>query len=276
MKNDEFDKIEINLLLDAIFHRYGYDFRNYAPQLVKNRIKHRLAISGLNYISEMIPKILYNDEFIDIILRDMSVTVTDMFRDPEVFKTIRQRVIPKLRNCPRINIWNAGCATGEEVYSMAIIMTEEGLEDKTHIYATDFNNQSLAKAEKGVFPLEKIQMFTKNYVAAAGKNSFANYYYAKYNSAKMKESLRKMIKFAHHNLITDGVFAEMHLILCRNVLIYFQQNLQDQVLNLLTNSLDSNGFLVLGDKGAIEFSDVEDKFEVFARNERIYRKKSDL
>ncbi|WP_211235844.1 CheR family methyltransferase [Psychromonas aquimarina] len=273
MEDKQLQAFEIDCLLEAILLRYGYDFRNYARASLKRRIHNRLALSNLRHVSEMIPLILYDESFFSAFLGDMSITVTEMFRNPEVFKFIREQVTAKLRTYSRVNIWNVGCATGEEAYSMAIILEEEGLLDKTHIYATDYDNQALEAAKTGIYPVNVMQQYTENYLKAGGRRSFSDYYQARYESAKMKNSLRDKITFAHHNLMRDGSFAEMHLILCRNVLIYFDQTLQNSVLTLLRNSMVHRGYLVLGDKETLGFSAVENDFESVDDKRRIYRKK---
>jgi len=264
--------IEVDCLLAAITERYGYDFRNYARASLKRRIQNFLVVSGCKYVSELIPKVLHDKAYFSEFLSNMSVTVTEMFRDPFIFKSIREDILPKLKTYSRINIWHAGCATGEEVYSMAILLEEEGLLDRARIYATDFNAKSLATAKEGIYPAENIQLYTKNYLKAGGKSSFSDYYQANYESAKMKDFLRNKITFASHNLISDQVFAEMNLILCRNVLIYFDKVLQNRVLELFSDSLVPRGFLVLGDKEAIKFSVVKDCFEAVNERQKIYRK----
>jgi len=264
--------IEVDCLLAAITERYGYDFRNYARASLKRRIQNFLVVSGCKYVSELIPKVLHDKAYFSEFLSNMSVTVTEMFRDPFIFKSIREDILPKLKTYSRINIWHAGCATGEEVYSMAILLEEEGLLDRARIYATDFNTKSLATAKEGIYPAENIQLYTKNYLKAGGKSSFSDYYQANYESAKMKDFLRNKITFASHNLISDQVFAEMNLILCRNVLIYFDKVLQNRVLELFSDSLVPRGFLVLGDKEAIKFSVVKDCFEAVNERQKIYRK----
>ena len=265
---------EIDCLLEAILLRYGYDFRNYAKASLKRRIHNRLMLSNLDHVSEMIPKILYEEGYFSDFLGDMSITVTEMFRNPAVFKCIRQQVVAKLRTYSRINIWNVGCATGEEAYSIAIILEEEGLLDKAHIYATDYDNEALSVAKKGIYPVSVMQKYTDNYLKSGGLGSFSDHYQARYELAKMKSNLRDKITFAHHNLMSDGSFAEMHLILCRNVLIYFNQTLQNNVLSLLRDSLVHRGYLVLGDKETLSFSSVEDEFEAFDMEKRVYRKKN--
>jgi chemotaxis protein methyltransferase CheR len=276
MKKIDTATFEINELLDAIYFRYGYDFRNYARASLERRIKNRCTHSKLNNISEMIPKIMYDSDFFDLFLKDMSITVTEMFRDPHVFQQIRSKVIPQLKTYSRINIWHAGCATGEEVYSMAILLEEEGLLKRTRIYATDFNNHSLEIAKKGIYPADKMKLFTKNYIDSGGKASFADYYQANYNSAMIRKSLKDNITFANHNLMKDQVFAQMNLIVCRNVLIYFNNELQNRTLTLFKESLVNRGYLVLGDKETINFTNVKNDFEECCSKERIYRKKNEI
>jgi len=272
MKKSDIQEFEVNQLLETILFRYGYDFRNYARASLERRILERLHFSGLRSISEMIPKVMYEPEFFDQFIKDMSVTVTEMFRDPPVYMNIRKEICTQLRTYSRLNIWHAGCATGEEVYSMAILLEEEGLLKRSRIYATDYNEHSLEVAAKGIYPAEKIKLYTNNYLASGGKASFADYYQAKYGSAKMKESLKENITFANHNLVKDHFFAQMHLIMCRNVLIYFDRQLQDRVLSLFKESLIHRGFLVLGEKESLEFSQEKNSFEAYSKKERIYRR----
>lgn len=273
MNDYEKEELELDAFLTVIDQCYGYDFSGYARSSIKRRVKNLCNISGHKHISEMLARILYDIDFLDKFLQSMPVTVTDMFRDPWVFKTLRERVIPALRIFPKINIWHAGCATGEEVYSMAILLKEEGLLDYVQIYATDFNNHSLKIAQEGIYPLESIQKFTQNYQQAGGKNSFSDYYHVKYNSAKFDSVLKKNIVFTNHNLVEDKAFGEMNLVVCRNVLIYFKQSLQDKVLSLFRDSLLPKGFLVLGDKETIKFSQVRGYFDIFAAKEKIFRMK---
>ena len=273
MNKNEIEEIELDLFLEAIFRRYGYDFSQYARSSIKRRVKSLARSSGFRHISEMIPRALHDASFIKQMMNDISITVTEMFRDPWVFKTIRDQVLPKLKIFPRINIWHAGCATGEEVYSMAILLKEEGLLENTQIYATDFNDNSLEIAKRGIYPLENFQKYTKNYLEAGGKQSFSDYYYVKYNSATFDKVLKECIVFTSHNLAEDRVFAEMHFIICRNVLIYFKQTLQEKVVDLFEASLAPRGFLLLGLKESLKFSKKRDHFEIYANKEKIYRVK---
>ena len=274
MTDNENEKIEIELLLEAIYRKYGYDFRNYAKASIKRRIMHRCALSGLKTVSELQHRILYDVQFFELLLMDFSINVTEMFRDPSFYRALRESVLPVLKGLSHIKLWHAGCATGEEVYSLSIILQEEGLLDKTQIYATDFNEQVLKKAKEGIYPLEKIKEYTYNYQRAGGRQSFADYYTARYESAVMNNHLRTNVVFADHNLVTDASFGEMDLIICRNVLIYFDRSLQNWVLNTLSNSLSRGGFLCLGAKETLEFSSVYDQFKLADRAERIYQKRT--
>ncbi|MBU2520721.1 MAG: protein-glutamate O-methyltransferase CheR [Proteobacteria bacterium] len=269
----ENENIEIKLLLEAMYLKYGYDFRNYSKASIKRRILYRLSRSGLKTISEMQHKILYDKQFFEILIQDFSINVTEMFRDPSFYKSIREKVIPVLKKLPFIKIWHAGCATGEEVYSMAILLKEEGLYDNITIYATDFNEGIIKKAKDGIYPAERLKEYTYNYQKAGGKSSFADYYSAKYDYALINKSLEKNIVFAEHNLVTDWVFGEMNMIMCRNVLIYFNRDLQNRVIHLFRNSLCKDGFLCLGSKESIRFSECSDDFVDFVKKEKIYRKK---
>lgn len=272
MEKRKIQNIELELLLEAINMRYGYDFRNYAKSSLRRRVAHRMALSNMTEIHEMIPKVLYDKDFFNSFLLDMSITVTEMFRDPHFFVSLREQIVPILKTYPYVNIWHAGCATGEEVYSMAILLKEEGFYDRVRIYATDYNEKSLEIAKEGIYPLDKIKSYTGNYIKAGGKTSFSDYYHAKYDSAKMNESLKENITFSHHNLVRDGVFAEMNLIICRNVLIYFDTTLQNKVVKQFSESLCPQGFFCMGTKERLDFTEVNNEFELVSKQERIYRK----
>lgn len=265
--------LEIKLLLEAIYSKYGYDFRNYGKAHIKRRIIHRLSTSKLNNISELQHKIIYDKEYLKTILEDLSITVTEMFRDPEFYKAVKHEIFPLLKTYPYFKIWHAGCATGQEVYSMAILLKEEGIYDRAQIYATDFNQLALQKAKDGIYPIDRIKEYTQNYQKAGGKNSFSDYYTAKYESVIIDKSLKKNIVFADHNLVTDGVFAEVNMIICRNVLIYFNKELQDRVLKLFEDSLIAGGFLCLGSKESMRFAKNYNNFQTIFDNEKIYKKK---
>ncbi len=268
--------IEIRLLVDAIYQKYGYDFRNYSQAHVKRRILNRFNLSGMKFITDMIHESIYNHKFVDQVLMDLSITVTEMFRDPTFYKALREEVLPVLQTYPFIKIWHAGCASGEEVYSMAIMLKEEGLYGKTQIYATDFNPVIIRQAKDGIYPISRMKEFTMNYQKSGGKGSFSDYYTANYESAKLLDALKKNIVFATHNLVTDSVFAEVNLVICRNVLIYFDRELQDKVIRLFVDSLPGGGILCLGSKENLQFSNHYGQFDPMIPKERIYIKKYQL
>jgi len=271
MNPNDVERIEVDLVLDAIARRYGYDFRNYARASLRRRLQHRLNECGGGHLSDLIPRLLHDPDCFAALLGDLSITVTEMFRDPPFFRAVREHVVPVLRTYPFVKIWHPGCATGEEVYSMKILLTEEGLGDRLLIYATDFNKGSLDKAREAIFPDERIELYAANYAQAGGKARLADYYTAGFGSVKLRRSLTENITFAHHNLVADGVFGEMNMIVCRNVLIYFDRVLQDRVLNLFLDSLCHRGFLCLGARETLEFSSVRDRFQPVTGKERIYR-----
>ncbi|MFZ6031300.1 MAG: CheR family methyltransferase [Chloroflexota bacterium] len=272
--HEDIEQIELNLFLEAIYQRYGYDFRNYAQASVRRRVRHLMTKTGYKAIGEMITPVLRDDEFARKVIFEFSIAVTEMFRDPDFYQAVREKVIPYLRTYPFIKVWHAGCATGEEVYSTAILLQEEGLYDRATIFATDFNDDVLEKAREGVYSLKDMRQYTQNYQRAGGKRTFSDYYHAQYELAIMDQSLKRNITFANHNLVTDGVFGEMHLIFCRNVLIYFERPLQNRVLHLFANSLGLGSFLCLGSKETIEFSDVTHVFKVVDERQKIYQKRS--
>ncbi len=267
------ENIELELLLQAVFLQYGYDFRNYSRAHVKRRVKHRMVQEGLQSISELQNEILHHSEVFERLVRDLSINVTEMFRNPDFYKSVRQKVIPLLKTYPFLKIWHAGCATGEEVFSFAIMLKEEGLLERTQIYATDFNPYVIEKARKGIFPIRYIKAYTANYQKAGGTESFSDYYHASDEWVIFDKSLSKNMVFAEHNLVTDGVFAEMNMIVCRNVLIYFNRELQNKVLGLLHNSLVTGGFLALGTKESLMFSENEKKYKVVDAKQKIFKKR---
>lgn len=270
---EEIRNIEIKLLLEAIYQRYGYDFRKYSFAHLKRRIVHRLSSMGLKSVSQLQHYVLHDNEAIQQVLMDLSINVTEMFRDPSFYKRLREEIIPILRTYPYFKIWHAGCASGEEVYSMSIILREEGLYNRAQIYATDFNQKVIKKAKEGVYSIENIKQYTTNYQKAGGKKSFSNYYNAHYDSVIINFSLKKNILFADHNLVTDGIFSEVNMIICRNVLIYFERELQDHVLKTFLDSLLPGGILCLGSKETLQFSKFYQSFTQIDRKEKIYRKK---
>ncbi|ASA26500.1 CheR family methyltransferase [Paenibacillus donghaensis] len=268
----ELEQIEIELLLDGVHRLYGYDFRNYALPSLKRRIWHHVHAENVPTISALQEKVLHDRTCFERFIYSLSIPVTEMFRDPGLFLTFRQRVVPLLRTYPYIRIWHAGCSTGEEVYSMAILLHEEGLYDKARIYATDMNGRSLQQAKEGVYDIGKMKQYTKNYLEAGGTRAFSEYYTAKYNSVMLQPYLRKNIIFAEHNLATDTSFNEFNVILCRNVMIYFNDELRDHVHGLFHESLSRFGVLVLGSKESIHFTRYSDCYEPLDRVEKIYRK----
>lgn len=276
MTKTELETLEIRLLIEAIYCRYGYDFRNYAQASLKRRILHRVGLEKLDCIAEMLPKLLHDEAFFSQFLMDMSITVTEMFRDVDFYTVLRTQIIPVLKSYPYVKIWHAGCATGEEVYSLAILLQEEGFYDRCQIYATDFNVDAIRTAREGVYSIEDIERYEHQYMLSGGKQSLLEHFHHKYHFAKINPALQKNITFSHHNLVCDGVFGEMQLVLCRNVLIYFNKTLQDRVLQLFWDSLCANGFLALGIKETIEFSNVESQFQTFDDKVKIYRKRDEL
>ena len=272
MKDIEIEAMEIDMLLEAVYQRYGYDFRSYARASIERRTKQFLSGTGCASVSEMIPKVMHDEEFFTKLARYFSISVTEMFRDPFVYSVVREKVVPLLRTWPHVKVWCAGCATGEEVYSLAIVLKEEGIYDRTTLYATDFNDEALEKSREGVYDIEKLQEATRNYQQAGGKASFSEYYHARYGAAAMDAALKERIVFSSHNLASDSVFGEMHLVFCRNVLIYFNRELQNRALGLFTESLVHGGFLCLGTKEDVQFTDVSDRYDVVDDKARIYRK----
>lgn len=267
------EDIELQLLLEAIYIQYGYDFRDYARASVKRRLSHRLALSGLQSFSQLQHAVLRDRQLFEQITLDLSINVTEMFRDPSFYRTLRQEVVPVLKTYPFVKIWHAGCASGEEVYSMAILLTEENLYNRCQIYATDFNEVVLQQAREAIYPVEKMKHYSTNYLQAGGKSTLADYYTASYDLAIIHQELKKNILFAAHNLVTDGTFGEMHLIMCRNVLIYFNKELQTRVIKLFVDSLCRQGFLCLGSKESLRFLPYHDLFDEVVPHEKIYRKK---
>lgn len=272
----ETECIELRLLLEAVHQKYGYDFRNYSLAHVKRRAEYRITLSGLKSISHLQHEILYDPQMFQTFLQDLSINVSEMFRDPSFYKALRSEVLPWLDTYPFFKIWHAGCSAGQEVYSMAILLYEAGLKERASIYATDFNRKVLEMAKSGAFPLAQIKEYTAKYQQAEGRNSFADYYTANDNQALIRDFLKDRMLFSEHNLVTDGVFGEMHLIICRNVLIYFDRDLQDRVVGLFVDSLCPGGFLCLGSKESLKFSKHADTFEPIVESEKIYRKRRDL
>lgn len=266
------DDIELDLLLDGIFRRYGYDFRDYARASLRRRVHTRMSKERLGSVSELQARVLRDPECMSRLLGDLSIHVTEMFRDPSFFRAIRSEVVPILRTYPFIRIWDAGCSTGEEAYSLAIILEEEGIYDRSQIYATDMNKRVLETARSGIFRLSTMRENTQNYLAAGGTGSFSDYYTARYESAVFSPDLKRQIVFAQHNLVTDSRFNSFNLIICRNVMIYFNRDLQERVFALFHSSLERFGIIGIGKKESLRFDPLAEQFQVLNEEERIYKR----
>jgi chemotaxis protein methyltransferase CheR len=270
--DSKLEDIEIELLLEAIYRYYNFDFRNYSRVSVKRRIWHMIHLEGLPNISALQEKILHNRQYMERFLHNLSITVTSMFRDPSFYLALRNKVIPTLRTYPFIRIWHAGCSTGEEVYSMAILLQEEGIYHRCRLYATDINEKVLQHGKAGIFPLTNMQEYTQNYLQSGGTKSFSEYYTAAYDSAVFDASLKRNMIFSLHNLVSDRSFNDFNIIVCRNVLIYFNKTLQASVHKLFYQSLTKFGILALGRQESIRFSPHELDYEVFDNDEKIDRR----
>jgi chemotaxis protein methyltransferase CheR len=268
----DLEKIELDCMLEAIYQRYGFDFREYAPASLRRRVNRRLQLERLPTISALQERLLREPDLMERLLLDLSINVTAMFRDPSFYVAMREQVVPLLRTYPFTRIWVAGCSTGEEVYSLAILLTEEDLYDRARIYATDINEEVLERARLGVFPLAKMQDYTRNYLEGGGKRDFADYYTSAYDGAAFDRSLLRNVVFAQHNLASDRSFNEFHMILCRNVMIYFERSLQERVFELFDDSLARLGILGLGHKESLRMSERAEKYEELDPLERFYRK----
>lgn len=266
---------EIETIIATIHSEHGYDFSRYSQASLYRRFCHVAEKLHINDSHELIDLIKHSKQGFAEFLAGLSVTVTEMFRDPTFYKAFRQHVAPTLKTYATINIWHAGCATGEEVYSLAILLEEEGLLDRAKIYATDINTTALDIASAGVYPMDKLALYTKNYHDAGGVEPFSNYYTGKYDHVMIHKHIKQHIIFSHHNLTCDSIFNEMQVILCRNVLIYFNRELQNDVLALLSNSLSSLGFLCLGLKESLLSSPLNDDYRIIAPDKNIYRKMTD-
>lgn len=266
------EDIEIQLLLEALYQHYHYDFRHYTRASIKRRLIQARSKLGFASFSAMQAQVLHDPSILPALLNYLTVQVSEMFRDPSYFRAIRETVIPHLRTYPSLKVWVAGCSNGEELYSLSILFREEGLGDRTLFYATDINPNALRAAEAGIYPLDQIRTFTENHQNSGARSSLSDYYTADYGRAAFDKSLRSQVVFSDHSLVTDAVFAEMHLISCRNVLIYFDRELQDRALGLFRESLARKGFLGLGSKESLRFSAHAGSFADFVREEKIYRR----
>jgi chemotaxis protein methyltransferase CheR len=270
--DDDLERIEMQLLLEGIYQHYGYDFRGYAHASLKRRLWRRAHAEGLATLSALQDRVLHSPPCMERLLHDLSINVTSMFRDPSFYAAFRAQVVPLLRTYPFLRIWNAGCSTGQETYSLAILLMETGLYEKTRIYATDINDTVLDRARRGRFPLERMRDYTANYLRAGGQEEFSRYYSADGDEASFSEELRSRVVFANHNLVSDGPFNDFNVIVCRNVMIYFGKGLQDRVHHLFYDSLEMFGVLALGHKESIKFTPHEESFEQLNSKERLYRK----
>ncbi|MEW7849258.1 CheR family methyltransferase [Massilia aurea] len=260
------------MLVEAVYLKYNYDFRDYTGASQKRRVLVAMREMACNTVSELQSRVLHEPNGFAQLLQYLTIPVTEMFRDPEYFQVVREQVAPFLKTYPSLKIWVAGCSTGEEVYSLAILLKEEGLLERSIIYATDINPKSLETARRGVYPIDRMRLYTENYQKSGGKAAFSDYYTAAYGGALFERSLIENVTFADHSLATDTVFSETHFVSCRNVLIYFNRTLQDRVFGLFHESLCHRGFLGLGSKESIDFSSYAERFEPLARRERVFRK----
>jgi len=271
--SEKTDDIELRLLLEAIFRKFHYDFRGYSMASIKRRMNQAREHFHCKTYSQLQDRVLHDTNVLPELLSYLTVQVSELFRDPAYFRAIRELVIPHLRTYPSLKVWVAGCSAGEEVYSLAILFREEGLEERTMFYGTDINPDALKQAEAGVYSLDRLPLFTENHRRAGGKSSLSDYYTAAYGAAVFDKTLRRRAVFSDHSLVSDAVFAEVQLVSCRNVLIYFDIEVQDRAISLFKDSLVRKGFLGLGAKESLRFSRHADTFLDFNKEERIYQKR---
>ena len=274
MQNLNIEKIEYDLLIETIYRRYGYDFRNYSKASLKRRLMNFIEKNSYTRMSELILPVLTQENFFYSLLTYLSVTVTELFRDPSFFVAFREHVVPTLKTYPFVRVWHAGCATGEELYSMAITLHETNLLKKTMLYGTDINEKSLGIAKEGVCSVKDFKNAEEKYLTAGGNGNLSTYFIKKYQFFKARDFLKENVVLSTHNLVSDGVFNEFQVIFCKNVLIYFNKDLQNKVLNLLADSLSHRGFLCIGSKESIDFLEARDLFEMVSQSERIYKKRA--
>ena len=272
MRQDDLENLEIDLLLEGIYQRYGYDFRGYARGSLRRRVRRRVDAERLKTVSALQERVLRDPEAMERLVLELSINVTSMYRDPSFYLALRSKVVPMLRTYPFLRIWNAGCSTGEETFSLAMLLQEEGLYERTRIYATDINQEVLERAERGIFPMEKMRDYTENYIKSGGRKAFSEYYVAGPDGARFRPDLMENVVFAQHNLVSDRSFNEFNLIMCRNVMIYFDKGLQNHVHELFHKSLVHFGILTLGRKESIRFTSHEECYAELDPVERIYRK----
>jgi len=271
-QEQDLEALEVELLLEAIHRRYAFDFRDYAPAPIRRRLRRRVQAEGLTTVTALQERVLHDPACMERLLLDLSVTTTSMFRDPSFWRSFREQVVPVLRTYPFVRIWTAGCSTGEETFSMAIVLAEEGLLDRSRIYATDINGAVLARGRNAMFPLARMREATLNYQRAGGTRAFSDYYIAGYDSARFCRPLAENVVWAQHNLVSDASFNEFHVVLCRNVLIYFAKPLQDRVHSLIHDSLAPFGVLGLGSRESLRFTAREEEYQAVDAAERLYRR----
>lgn len=274
MDNDTalFD-VEVKLLLEAVYLRYQHDFRDYAVTSLRRRMRQAMARFGCERLAQLQDRLLREPALFDQMLQFFTVQLSEMFRDPAYFKALREHVLPVLRTYPSFKVWIAGCSSGEEVWSLAIVLAEEGLLDRAVLYATDINPQALRRAEAGMYPIDRVAQFSRNYQQAGGTGSLSDHYTAAYEGAVFDRRLKKQVVFADHSLATDSVFSEVHLVSCRNVLIYFNPRLQDRAVGLFRDALVHRGFLGLGSRESLQFGAHAQAFEPVVAAERVYRRR---
>ena len=272
VETDSVEVLELDLLLEGVFRRYGYDFRDYARTSMRRRVAGIMRAEGAPTLSALQDRVLHDPAAWERFLKGISVNVSAMFRDPRFFLAFRQHAVPLLRTYPFIRIWQAGCSLGEEAYSLAIVLQEEGLYDRSLIYATDINDATLRQAREGIYPAELMQKYTQNYIQAGGQRSFSEYYTARYDYALLRPSLQQNIVFSQHNLVSDGAFNEFNVVLCRNVMIYFNRALQERTHTLLHGSLAMFGILGLGARETLRFVPQERFYEPLVAEEKLYRR----
>jgi chemotaxis protein methyltransferase CheR len=272
--HEPFEEIEIGLFLEALYQRYHYDFRLYAQASLRRRLRQARDQLGFGTFSALQDALLHDAAMLPRLLDYLTIQVSEMFRDPGYYRTMREKVVPHLRTHPSLKVWVAGCSGGEELYSFVILFREEGLEERTLFYATDINQQALNSAAGGIYALDRIKTFTENHQKSGGRSSLSDYYTANYGRAVFDKSLRNRVVFSDHSLVTDAVFAEVQLISCRNVMIYFDRSFQDRAIGLFRDSLSRHGFLGLGSKESLRFSDHAQAFVEFDRNEKIYQRRA--
>ncbi|WP_449427499.1 CheR family methyltransferase [Rhodanobacter umsongensis] len=274
LEQAELEQIELDLFVQALKRRHGHDFSQYAPASLTRRVRQLVHVHRCGSISGLTTRLLHEADFLPLVIQGLSVPVSEMFRDPQVFLALREHVLPVLASYPQITIWQAGCAHGQEVYSLAILLEEAGLYERSHIFATDFNPDALQRAREGIYPARDARLWSRNYLLAGGSQSLASYYSARYDFIKLDQRLRRHITFASHNLVTDKVFCEAHLVLCRNVLIYFSNPLQNRALALFRDSLVRGGLLCLGLRESLDFAPVAADFSAVDASLRLYRRSS--